>query len=39
MLRSYIPKNQRSTIQNYLYPKITSKMDFNAHLANISRIR
>ena len=38
MLRSYIPKNQRSTIQNYLYPKITSKMDFNAHLANISRI-
>ena len=38
MYRSYIPKNQRSTIQNYLYPKITSKMDFNAHLANISRI-
>ena len=38
MLRSYIPKNQRSTIQNYLYPKISSKMDFNAHLANISRI-
>ena len=38
MFRSYIPKNQRSTIQNYLYPKITSKMDFNAHLANISRI-
>ena len=38
MLRSYIPKNQRSTIQNYLYPKITSKMDFNAHLVNISRI-
>ena len=37
MYRSYIPKNQRSTIQNYLYPKITSKMDFNAHLANISR--
>ena len=38
MFKNYVPKNQRSTIQNYLYPKISSNMNFNAHLENISRI-
>ena len=38
MFKNYVPKNQRSTIQNYLYPKMSSNMNFNAHLENISRI-
>ena len=29
--KSYIPRNQRSTIQNLLYPKLPNNMDFIHH--------
>jgi hypothetical protein len=38
MHKDYIPKIQRSIIQRYLYPKTIKKMNFDAHLKNLSLI-